>query len=93
MTERSGVRAPTKPKASEGVVSAFTNEQPQRSDGFGGRTRHCGAWELFVAKQRKRPKRSEWRGRSSEEEHTENAMASGAEEGRDKLRKAAGSCK
>ena len=31
--------------------------------------------------------------RSSEEEHMENALASGAEEGRDKLRKAAGSCK
>ena len=31
--------------------------------------------------------------RSSEEEHMENALASGADEGRDKLRKAAGSCK
>ncbi len=30
---------------------------------------------------------------SSEEEHMENALALGAEEGRDKLRKAAGSCK
>ena len=30
---------------------------------------------------------------SSEEEHKVNALASGAEEGRDKLRKAAGSCK
>ena len=32
-------------------------------------------------------------GSSSEEEHKVNALASGAEEGRDKLRKAAGSCK
>ena len=31
--------------------------------------------------------------RSSEEEHTKNALASGAEEGRDKLRKAAGRSK
>ena len=31
--------------------------------------------------------------RSSEEEHMENALALGAEEGRDKLRKAMGSCK
>ena len=31
--------------------------------------------------------------RSSLKEHMENALASGAEEGRDKLRKAAGSCK
>ena len=30
---------------------------------------------------------------SSKEEHKENALASGAEEGRDKLRKAAGNCK
>ena len=30
---------------------------------------------------------------SSEEEHMENALALGADEGRDKLRKAAGSCK
>ena len=30
---------------------------------------------------------------SSEKEHKVNALASGAEEGRDKLRKAAGSCK
>ena len=30
---------------------------------------------------------------SSEEEHKVNALAQGAEEGRDKLRKAAGSCK
>ena len=30
---------------------------------------------------------------SSEQEHKVNALASGAEEGRDKLRKAAGSCK
>ena len=30
---------------------------------------------------------------SSEQEHRANALASGAEEGRDKLRKAAGSCK
>ena len=29
---------------------------------------------------------------SSEEEHMENALALGADEGRDKLRKAAGSC-
>ena len=32
-------------------------------------------------------------GSSSEEEHMENALASGADEGRDKLRKASGSCK
>ena len=30
---------------------------------------------------------------SSKEEHKENALALGAEEGRDKLRKATGSCK
>ena len=30
---------------------------------------------------------------SSDKEHKVNALASGAEEGRDKLRKAAGSCK
>ena len=30
---------------------------------------------------------------SSEQEHKVNALASGADEGRDKLRKAAGSCK
>ena len=30
---------------------------------------------------------------SSEKEHKENALALGAEEGRDKLRKATGSCK
>ena len=30
---------------------------------------------------------------SSEQEHKVNALAQGAEEGRDKLRKAAGSCK
>ena len=30
---------------------------------------------------------------SSEEEHKVNALAQGADEGRDKLRKAAGSCK
>ena len=33
------------------------------------------------------------KGSSSEQEHKVNALASGAEEGRDKLRKAAGSCK
>ena len=33
------------------------------------------------------------KGSSSEEEHKVNALASGAEEGRDKLRKAAVSCK
>ena len=33
------------------------------------------------------------KGSSSEEEHMENALALGADEGRDKLRKAAGSCK
>ena len=32
-------------------------------------------------------------GSSSEEEHMENALALGADEGRDKLRKAAVSCK
>ena len=32
-------------------------------------------------------------GSSSEEEHMEDALALGADEGRDKLRKAAGSCK
>ena len=48
MTERSGVRAPTKPKASEGVVSAFTNEQPERRDGFVGERRHCGAGEVLT---------------------------------------------
>ena len=32
-------------------------------------------------------------GSSSEQEHKVNALAQGAEEGRDKLRKAAGSCK
>ena len=32
-------------------------------------------------------------GSSSEEEHMENALALGADEGRDKLRKASGSCK
>ena len=32
-------------------------------------------------------------GRSSEEERKGNALASGADEGRDKLRKASGSCK
>ena len=33
------------------------------------------------------------KGSSSEQEHKVNALAQGAEEGRDKLRKAAGSCK
>ena len=33
------------------------------------------------------------KGSSSEQEHKANALAQGAEEGRDKLRKAAGSCK
>ncbi len=32
-------------------------------------------------------------GSSSEEEHMEDALASGADEGRDKLRQATGSCK
>ena len=34
-----------------------------------------------------------WKDSSSEEEHKVNALALGADEGRDKLRKAAGSCK
>ena len=38
-------------------------------------------------------KKENWKDSSSEEEHKVNALASGAEEGRDKLRKAAGSCK
>ena len=33
------------------------------------------------------------KGSSSEQEHKVNALAQGADEGRDKLRKAAGSCK
>ena len=37
--------------------------------------------------------RSIYKSSSSEEEHMENALALGADEGRDKLRKAAGSCK
>ena len=38
-------------------------------------------------------KRENWKDSSSEEEHKVNALALGADEGRDKLRKAAGSCK
>ena len=37
--------------------------------------------------------RSIYKSSSSEEEHMENALALGADEGRDKLRKAAVSCK
>ena len=37
--------------------------------------------------------RSIYKSSSSEEEHMENALALGADEGRDKLRKATGSCK
>ena len=47
------------------------------------RTRNSGIYNANVY-----PK-----GSSSEQEHKANALAQGAEEGRDKLRKAAGSCK
>ena len=46
--------------------------------------------KLKQFKERTRTKKKE---SSSEEEHKVNALASGAEEGRDKLRKATGSCK
>ena len=44
-------------------------------------------------KQFKENENQEKKESSSEEEHKVNALASGAEEGRDKLRKATGSCK
>ena len=53
--------------------------------------------KLFVyetqAIQEKREQQEPRKESSSEQEHKVNALASGAEEGRDKLRKAAGSCK
>ena len=57
----------------------------------------CTFWEeekpLIKAKVASNQAKRRVSTRSSEEEHMENALASGAEEGRDKLRKAAGSCK
>ena len=49
--------------------------------------------QLFAKLKQLRELRELVRGSSSEQEHRANALASGAEEGRDKLRKAAGSCK
>ena len=53
--------------------------------------------KLFVyetqAIQEKREQQEPRKESSSEQEHKVNALASGADEGRDKLRKAAGSCK
>ena len=43
-----------------------------------------------IQREEREPRKKE---SSSEEEHKVNALASGAEEGRDKLRKATGSCK
>ena len=53
-----------------------------------------GERKSFFTEKVKREKPNDSRKVSSSyKEHKENALASGAEEGRDKLRKAAGSCK
>ena len=52
-----------------------------------------GRSSFFIVKKLSSETQSKRNGSSSKEEHKVNALASGAEEGRDKLRKAAGSCK